>query len=228
MPDTSLAGKKVAIVVESQFIPEEIETYQRRFASYGATVDLVSRLFRQSHGRFYGTVEPRDGDAPTKPYVLKWIDVTLDIEDEVSVKPENYAAIIVAANYVSVRLRWSDPEHFGATDAAAAARSAPAPRFLRKAMDNPRIIKGMPCHAVWLLTPFPEVLRGRKVTCNKVVLADVLNAGAIYTPYPPGTPRERQVVVDRDLVTNTGWHASDELVDRIRGLILELPQTDSA
>ena len=55
-------------------------------------------------------------------------------------------------------------------------------------MQNPNIIKGAPCHALWLLTPSPDILAGRKVICNQVVLADVINAGAIYTPCPPGTP----------------------------------------
>ena len=39
----------------------------------------------------------------------------------------------------------------------------------------------------------PDVLAGRRVTCHRVVLADILNAGAIYDPAP--------VVIDRDLVT---------------------------
>jgi hypothetical protein len=55
--------------------------------------------------------------------------------------------------------------------------------------------------------------------CNKVVVADVINAGAIYTPCAPNTPADQRVVVDRDLVTNDSWHSSAELVDRIRDLV---------
>jgi hypothetical protein len=42
-PQQPLAGKRVAVIVESQFIPQELDIYQQRFQSYGATVDLVSR-----------------------------------------------------------------------------------------------------------------------------------------------------------------------------------------
>ena len=111
--------------------------------------------------------------------------------------------MIAAANYTTVRLRYSERE-ITTGNAAEVARNAPAARFFRRAMENPKIIKGAPCHALWLLTPSPDLLAGRKVICNPVVLADVINAGAIYTPCPAGTPPEQQVVVDRDLVTNTG------------------------
>lgn len=68
-------------------------------------------------------------------------------------------------------------------------------------MMNPQIVKGALCHALWILTPVPELLNGRKVICHTVVLADVLNAGAVYVP------DESHVVVDRDLVT--GRSAAD-------------------
>lgn len=211
MSDNSLAGKKVAVVVESQYIPGEIRIYQERFASYGAKVELVSRLWGQAKATFYSTVEPGVVDKP------ETIEVSLDFDH---VDPNDYAAVIVAANYTSVRLRWSERDDVTSANAAEVARSVPAARWVRRAMANPRIVKGMACHALWLLTPSPDVLAGRKVICNKVVLADVVNAGGIYTPCPAGTPEDKQVVVDRDLVTNNSWHASAELVDRIKDLIL--------
>ena len=70
-------------------------------------------------------------------------------------------------------------------------RSPAAVRFMAGAMMNPQIVKG----ALWILTPAPELLKGRKVICHTVDLADVLNAGGIYVPDP------MYVVVDRDLVT---------------------------
>jgi putative intracellular protease/amidase len=214
MSDNSLSGKKVAVVVESQYIPHEVRIYQERFASYGATVNLVSRLWGQAKASFYSTDEPGVQDQ------IETIEVDLDFDQ---VNLDDYAAVIVAANYTSVRLRWSEREDVTHSNAAEVARNVPAARFVRRAMENPNIIKGMPCHALWLLTPSPDILAGRKVICNKVVLADVVNAGAIYTPCPSGTPPEKQVVVDRDLVTNNGWHASEELVDRIKDLILNPP-----
>lgn len=216
MTDKALAGKKIAVVLESQYIPGEIKLYQERFASYGATVDLVSRLWGQPKATFYSTVEVIDGE----PTPLETIEVSLDFDQ---VRLEDYVAVVVAANYTSVRLRWSEREDVTSGNAAEVARNTPAARFVRRAMENPNIIKGMPCHALWLLTPSPDVLAGRRVICNKVVLADVINAGAIYTPCPPGTPDDQQVVVDRDLVTNNSWHASAALVDRIRDLIVNPP-----
>jgi putative intracellular protease/amidase len=214
MTGKPLANKKIAIVVESQYIPGEIKIYQDRFAEYGATVDLVSRLWGQPTARFYSTVEPGVVDQ------IEWLEVSKDFD---SVNVDDYAAVVVAANYTSVRLRWSEREDVNAGNAAEVVRNTPAARFFRNAMQNPNIIKGAACHALWLLTPSPGILAGRKVICNKVGLADVVNAGAIYTPCAPGTPEEKQVVVDGDLVTNNSWHSTAELVDRITDLIVNPP-----
>ncbi len=207
----ALAGKKVAVIVESQYIPPEISIYQTRFAGYGASVDLVSRLWGQTTAHFYSTIEPGVVECPYQ---------TLDVmKDFAAVKPSDYDAIIVAANYVSVRLRWSEREDIDSGNAAEVVRTPPAVEFFRAAMEDPRVIKRAACHGLWLLTPCPEVLRGRKVICNKVVLADVINAGAIYTPCPAGTSDEEHVVVDGDLVTNDSWHATEAFVDAIAGLV---------
>jgi putative intracellular protease/amidase len=224
MADTPLAGKKVAVVVESQYIPGEIKIYRERFAGYGATVDLVSRLWGQPSARFYSTVEVENDT----PWPLEFLEVSLDVD---KVNLDDYAAVIVAANYTSVRLRWSEREDVTAANAADVARSVPAVRFFRRAMQNPKIIKGAACHALWLLTTSPDILAGRRVICNKVVLADVINAGGIYTPPPPNAPPDQHVVVDRDLVTNDSWHASAAFVDAIKDLIVNPPtavQTEPA
>ncbi|MFY9990592.1 MAG: hypothetical protein WAL40_06065, partial [Rhodoplanes sp.] len=159
MPDTSLAGKKIAVIVESQYIPDEIKIYQEHFASYGATVDLVSRLWGQPSQRFYSTVEPGVVGS------IEWLDVTKDVD---AINLDEYAAVIAAANYTTVRLRYSERE-ITTGNAAEVARNVPAARFFRRAMQNPKIIKGAPCHALWLLTPSPDLLAGRKVICNPVV-----------------------------------------------------------
>jgi hypothetical protein len=54
-----------------------------------------------------------------------------------------------------------------------------------------------------------------------VVLADVINASALNTPCPPGTPNAQQVVVDGDLVTTPSWHATE--ARRYRLAIRSLP-----
>lgn len=214
MSSKPLAGKKIAVIVESQYIPAEIRIYRERFAAYGATVEFVSRLWGQPSQRFYSTVEPGVTDE------IEWLEVDKDFG---SVSPDEYAAVIVSANYTSVRLRWSEREDVTSGNAAEVARNVPAAHFFRRAMQNPAIIKAAACHGLWLLTPSPDLLAGRKVICNKVVLADVVNAGGIYTPCAPGTPPDEQVVVDRDLVTNNSWHATEALVDAVKDLIVTPP-----
>jgi len=83
-------------------------------------------------------------------------------------------------------------------------------------MRDPRIVKGALCHGLWILTPAPEFLANRRVICHSVVVADVYNAGGVYTPSPDG------VVVDNDLVTGeTGDHV-DRFVEAIAKRIVEM------
>ena len=90
-----LEGKKVAVLVESEFIPEEIEAYQTRFAEYGATVHLMSRLWDQAKQTFVSDVQ-HAGETP------KTLEVDIDFQ---RVNVDDYVAVIMAANYTSVRLR---------------------------------------------------------------------------------------------------------------------------
>jgi putative intracellular protease/amidase len=215
MPDKSLAGKKIAVLVEAQYIPAEIKCYQERFASYGAEVHLMSLLWGQSKQTFVSEVE-EPGKTP------ELLDVMIDFT---KINLDDYAAVIMAANYTSVRLRWNEAAATS-SNPADATRRAPAVYFFRAAMRNRRIVKGAPCHALWLLTPSPDYLAGRRVTCNPVMLADVLNAGALYVPAPNGTPWFEHVVVDDDLVTNmSALHdqapiGTELLVDAIRDRII--------
>src|SRR5580704_16618408 len=142
MADNRLAGRRIAVVVESQYIPGEIRLYQELFGRYGATVDLVSRMWGQKSQKFYSTVEPGVTNE------LEWLEVTTDFEQN---DPGYYDAVIVSANYTSVRLRWSEREDVNAANAAVVVASVPAVDFFRRAMENPRVIKGAPCHALWLL-----------------------------------------------------------------------------
>lgn len=178
-----LAGKRLAVLVESEYIPEEIAAYQRVFSERGATVDLISRLWGNADVTFVSDV-----DRLEKP--LETLTVTVDLE---AVRPEDYDAVIMSANYTSVRLRYFEPPEATDTDWAELARGAPAVAFFARAMTLPTVVKGALCHGLWILTPCPELLNGRRVTCHRVVLADILNAGARYDPAP--------VVVDGDLVT---------------------------
>lgn len=181
--DKILKGKKVAVLVVTEYIPEEINFYQTFFTKYGAQVDFLTYLWDMPE-----RVLVSDIDNETKA-LQKMV-----VKNEVALaNPNDYAIVLCAANYVACRLREIPP--MGCLGDASLVRSPAAVRFMASAMMNPMIVKGALCHALWLLTPTPELLKGRKVICHTVVLADVLNAGAIYVPEPS------HVVVDRDLVT---------------------------
>ncbi|MBW4672853.1 MAG: DJ-1/PfpI family protein [Desmonostoc geniculatum HA4340-LM1] len=200
----SLGGKKIAVLVESEFIPEEIEAYQKRFSELKATVHLMSRLWDKPTVRFFS-----DEDTGNTP---RTIDVDIDFQN---VDVNDYAAVIMTANYTSVRLRYFDLLSTPLVNAEQV-RTSPAVQFYAKAMANPRIIKGALCHGLWILTPVPELLKGRNVICHEVVLADILNAGAVYTTSSTG------VVVDGDLVTGRSKHEVEPFIDAITEQIQQI------
>ena len=207
MSEALLNGKKIAVLVEKMYVAAEIEIYQKRFASYGAEVHLMSRLWGQTEQVF-------ESDAQEVGEARQTISVGRDFKDA---NLDDYAAVIMAANYTSVRLRWlTDEDNDGSPIDGSSGRRAPAVQFFYRAMMNPRIIKGFPCHGLWILSPIPEVLAGRRVTCNRVMLGDVHNAGGVYVAAANG------VVVDADIVTNDSAARSAELVDAIRDQILAM------
>lgn len=181
--DRILEGKKVAVLVETEYIPDEINFYQTFFTKYGAKVDFLTYLWGKPERVLVSDIDNE------KKVLHKMV-----VKNEVAMaNPNDYAIVLCAANYVACRLREIPP--MGCLGDASLVRSPAAVRFMASAMTNPMIVKGALCHALWILTPTPELLKGRKVICHTVVLADVLNAGAIYVPEPS------HVVVDRDLVT---------------------------
>jgi len=180
---TLLKGKKVAILVETEYIHDEIAAHHNFFTSHGAEVDLITYLWGQPEREIVSDVTEPD----TFP---KTITVTKDFD---TTNPNDYAIVIVAANYVACRLREIMP--MGSLGSTAELRTPPAVRFFAAAMMNKNIVKGALCHALWLLTPVPELLKDRKVICHTVVLADIYNAGGIFVPDPS------HVVIDDDLVT---------------------------
>ncbi len=186
---SDLKGKKVAVLVETEYIPNEIQYYRDFFAKYGAEVEFMTYLWGKSERIIVSDVDSADKQ-------VEKMTVTKEIADA---NPNDYAVVITAANYVAVRLREIPP--MGCLANADLVRSPVAVRFMASAMMNPNIVKGALCHALWILTPLPELLKNRRVICHTVVLADVINAGAIYVP------DESHVVIDRDLVT--GRSAAD-------------------
>lgn len=181
--DKILKGKKVAILVETEYIPDEVNYYYEFFTKYGAQVDFLTQLWGAKE-----RVLVSDVDNETKS--LQKMTVNKEVADA---NPNDYAIVLCAANYVACRLREIPP--MGSLADPSLVRSPAAVRFMASAMMNPQIVKGALCHALWILTPVPELLKDRKVICHTVVLADVINAGGVYVP------ELSHVVVDRDLVT---------------------------
>ena len=146
-----LQGKRIGIIVENKFIFEEIEAYKSCFALLGAKVDFISRLSDKAATQtFYSDVDPFE-DPWTTPRPLK---VSLDFS---SVNVEDYSAIIMVANYPSVRLRWTEnPAKGPDVDVPAHVASAPAVKFFASAMRNSTVVKGALCHGLWIATPIPN------------------------------------------------------------------------
>ena len=200
----SLGGNKIAVLVESEFIPEEIESYRKRFSELKATVHFISRLWGQKSVCFFSDTD--------KDQVPQTLEVKIDLQN---VDVNDYDAVIMSANYTSVRLRYFEPPP-GSSISAEQIRTSPAVQFYAEAMANPRIVKGALCHGLWILTPMPELLKGRQVICHEVVLADIVNAGATYVPSPSG------VMVDGDLVTGRSKNEVDKFIDVIAEQILQI------
>ncbi len=150
-----LQGKKVAILIESDFYEPEIHYYQRRFPEEGAEVHFLSRLWGQPSLTF-------TGHEWRAPFEAKESFEEADVRD--------YDAVIVPSGMVSDRLRWTDD----------VLKLPPATEFLQKAFAEPTVLKGIICHGMWLLAPTPELVRGRKVVAHINLHGDVINMGAEY------------------------------------------------
>ena len=174
----ALAGKKVGILLESDFYEHEIFYYDSRWAEEGIEVHYLSRLWGQPKLTFSG-----------HEYKVSK-DCTMSFEDIDDATLGTYSAIIVPSGMVSDRLRYTEDVE----------KIPPATEFLRRAFANPNVIKGIICHGLWLVAPAPELVRGRTLTCHNNLLGDAKNMGAIYV--------NQDVVIDGDLTTGrTGGHA---------------------
>jgi protease I len=173
----SLEGKKVAVLVESDYYEPEIWYYQRRFAEEGAEVHFLTRLWGQDSIIF-------KGHEWQVPFECNESFEGLD-DDEL----RSYDVVIVPSGMVADRLRYTED----------IAKLPPATEFLKRAFAEPGILKGIICHGMWLAAPAPELVRGRRVVAHNNLLGDVKNMGATYV--------DEDVVVDGDLVTGrTGGH----------------------
>ncbi|WP_244223522.1 DJ-1/PfpI family protein [Amycolatopsis circi] len=150
-----LAGRNVAVLMETDYVEPELWYYLRRFAEEGVELRLVTRLWGRRAITFTGHEHQLpitvDGD-------LETLDVSaLD-------------ALIIPSGMVSDRLRYSERVH----------ELAPAVRLVRAAFADPGVLKGIICHGMWLVSPIAEVVRGRRVTCHNNLIGDVRNMGAVF------------------------------------------------
>ncbi|MEW6219606.1 MAG: DJ-1/PfpI family protein [Thermodesulfobacteriota bacterium] len=186
-----LKGKKIAILMESDFYEPEIFYYQLRFPEEGAEVHLMSRLWGQPRLTFKG----HEHHTP--------LEVSESFEGMTDAELASYAAIIVPSGMVSDRLRYTEDVN----------RLPPAVEFLRRAFAMPAVLKGIICHGLWLVAPAPELVRGRRLVVHNNLLGDARNMGAVYV--------NEDVVVDGDLVTGrSGGHChlfARRIIDLLTG-----------
>ncbi len=166
-----LNGKKIAVLIESDYYEPEIAYYQHRFAEEGAELHLLSRLWDQPSLTFFG----HEHKTP-----LQCQETFEDMSDE---QLHGFGAVIVPSGMVADRLRYTDD----------VTKLPPATEFLQRAFADASILKGIICHGLWLVASAPELVRDRPVVAHNNLYGDVRNMGAVYT--------DQDVVVDRDLVT---------------------------
>jgi protease I len=174
-----LQGRKVGILMESDFYEKEISYYGLRFPEEGAEVHFLSRLWGQTSLVFRG-------HEYHSPFECR---ESFEGMDDATLR--SYSAIIVPSAMVSDRLRYTEDVK----------KLAPAAALMKRAFAEKGIVKGIICHGMWLLASVPELVRGRRIVAHNNLFGDVRNMGAIYT--------DRDVVVDGDLVTaRTGDHCN--------------------
>jgi protease I len=170
-------GKKVGILIESDFYEKEIFYYEHRFPEDGIELHFLTRLWGQPSLTFSG----HEYKAPFECH-----ETFEGMSDD---ELRSFDAIIVPSAFVSDRLRYTEDIN----------SLSPATEFLKRAFAEPDIIKGIICHGMWLVSAAPELVRGRRVIVHNNLVGDARNMGAIVV--------DEDVVVDNDLVTGrTGGH----------------------
>jgi protease I len=174
-----LNGKKIGVLIESDYYEPEIWYYKLRFAEEGAEVHFLTRLWGCASLTFKG----HEHQLP-----FECSETFEGMSDE---ELRSYAAIIVPAGMVADRLRYTEDVE----------KIPPATEFLKRAFAEPCVIKGIICHGMWLVAPAPELVKGRRVTVHNNLIGDARAYGAIY--------ENEDLVVDGDLVTaRTGGHCN--------------------
>ena len=187
----SITGKKVAVLLETDYYEKEIFYYQHRFAEEGAELHFLTRLWGQPRITFTG----HEFKIP--------IDCDESFENMSDAELNSYSAVIVPAGIVADRLRYTEDVR----------QLPPATAFMKRAFAEKKIIKGIICHGMWLMAPAAEVIRGRKAVVHNNLIGDARCYGLEYV--------DQDVVVDGDLVTaRTGGHChlfARKIIDMLAG-----------
>jgi protease I len=178
MASNVLAGKKVGVLMESDFYEPEIFYYQHRFAEAEADIHFLTNLWGQAYLTFKGHEQH---------YPIEVHESFVDMPDD---ELKSYDVLIVPGGMVSDRLRYSpDPAN----------ELSPAVKLLQRAFEEPSIIKGINCHGMWLMSYIPQYIKGRRAVVHNNLYADLINMGGVYV--------NEDAVVDADLVTGrSGGH----------------------
>jgi len=173
-----LKGKKIGVLIESDFYEHEIWYYHYRFPEEGAELHFLTRLWGNTSITF-------KGHEYHAPFVC---NESFEAIDDAAL--QSYAAIIVPSGIVADRLRYTEDLN----------KLPPATAFIKRAFARKSILKGIICHGLWLVALVPDLVRGRPLVCHPNLYGDARNMGAKFV--------DQDVVVDGDLVTaRTGDHA---------------------
>jgi putative intracellular protease/amidase/mannose/cellobiose epimerase-like protein (N-acyl-D-glucosamine 2-epimerase family) len=148
---------KIGVLTEKHFDETEYFEFNRFFPANGYEVEYISHLWNQSSLTF-------DGND-----FLATCTVTQDVS---TFNVDEYDGFILIGGYAMDRLRYEEHPTPGMPN------TSPAARFIRRAVQANKLI-GTICHALWLFTAVPELLKGRHVTCAHNIIYDVQNAGGI-------------------------------------------------
>jgi len=130
-----LQGKKIGILIESDYYEKEIFYYEHRFPEEGADLHFLTRLWGQSSLTFTG----HENKAPFECHE------SFENMDDAALA--NFSAIIVPSAIVADRLRYTEDIN----------QLPPATRFMQRAFANKKILKGIICHGMWLVASAPEL-----------------------------------------------------------------------
>jgi protease I len=185
-----IAGKKIGILLESDYLEPEIAHYAACFPAAGAELHFLTRLWGQPSLRFTGR-ESRQHH----------FQVDESFEGMSDAELRSFAALIVPAGMVADHLRYTEDT----------TRPPPATIFLERVFAERHICKAILCHGLYLVEPAPHLVHNRRLTTHDNLIAQVRSMGAHYV--------DEDLVIDDDLITaRTGRHCTQltsALIERL-------------